>query len=74
MRLVGAILLISSGLAVAGYLSYLFWTGVILDPEVSLVLKIAVPAGAAGLLLLLISVVRERFNAPEREELERVKP
>ena len=74
MRLVGAILAVLSGLAILGYLSYLFWTEVVLDPEASLVLKVAIPAGAAGLLLLFTSVLRDRLEAREREQLDEVEP
>jgi hypothetical protein len=74
MRIAGAALVIASGLEIVGYLSYLFWTEVILDSDAALVLKIAVPGGAIGLAILMISVIKERLAARRREGLEEVEP
>jgi hypothetical protein len=74
MRLVGAALSIASALAIVGYLSYLFWVEIILNPEAALVPKIAIPVGTAGLAILILSVVRERLQVRNKEGLDEVEP
>lgn len=74
MRIVGAVLSIGSALAIIVYLSYLFWTEVIMDPEAALVLKIAIPLGVAGLVILMTSVLKERLRNRGTEGLNEVKP
>jgi hypothetical protein len=73
-RIMGAALATASALAILGYVSYLFWTEVILDPDAALVLKVAIPGGAAGLAILMSSVVRERLQVRAKEGLDEVKP
>lgn len=74
MRLAGAAFAIAGALAILGYLGYLLWTEVVLDSEAALVLKIAIPAGAAGLVFLTASVVKERLRVRGREGLDEVEP
>ena len=68
MRFVGAALRVASTLAIAGYVSYEF----AVSQEVSMVLKTAVPVGALGALLLLLSVLRDQLKARCGEGLDEV--
>ena len=70
MRLLGAALGIVSLLVITGYVSY----ELAVSREVSLVLKIAVPVGAVGALLVLVSVLREQQKAHRGEGLDEVEP
>ncbi|MDA1188966.1 MAG: hypothetical protein O2854_04730 [Chloroflexi bacterium] len=70
----GMALLIVSALALVGYLSYVFWIGVILAPDVPLIIKVAIPAGAAGLFVLLVSVTKDRLRMRKHENLDEVRP
>lgn len=66
MRKLGAFLLIG-GIGIAGgYLLYWFFSAV--AESTPLPLKIAIVAGAIGLLLLLLSIIRERQKASKEEE------
>lgn len=70
----GMALLTVSALALVGYLSYVFWTGVILAPDVPLAIKVAIPAGAAGLFVLLVSVTKDRLRMRKHENLDEIRP
>ncbi|UCC60847.1 MAG: hypothetical protein JSV02_03225 [Dehalococcoidia bacterium] len=66
MRKLGALLLIG-GIAVATvYLLYWFFSAVAEDMPVAL--KVAVALAATGLLLLILSIIRERLKASKEEE------
>lgn len=69
---IGAVLVVG-GLAVAGvYWLWLVARAFFRSHEVPLVLKVALPAIGAGLLLLLAAVVRERVRAARKEHFKEV--
>ena len=70
MRLAGAVLAVTSVLVILGYGGYLFFV----DHETPLALKVAIPVGAVGLLVLLASVVGDRLKARGQEGLDEVEP
>lgn len=77
MRWTGAALLILSALLILGYLTYLMFAELLLNSEAPLALRIGVPAGYVGALILLASVLVDRFRQrPEekRKKLDEVKP
>ncbi len=70
MWALGAFLGIAGGLVLLGCVSYVF----ILSREVNLVVKIASLGGGLGLVMLGLSVLRERLSVRCREGLDEVKP
>lgn len=63
---IGAIILLCYG-------AYQLFEGIFTSPEVSLVIKIGVAVGGAGLIILLISIVREVIFARKKERYKEVK-
>ncbi len=70
MRVLGAFLVVCGSLVAMGYLLYLFFSEV--AESIPLPLKIAIAAAVIGLLLLLMSIVRERYRASKEEEFKEV--
>jgi len=70
MRALGAFLVVSGSLVAIGYLLYWFFSEV--AESIPLPLKIAIGAAAIGLLLLLMSIGRERYRASKGEEFKEV--
>jgi len=70
MRALGAFMVVSGSLVAIGYLLYWIFTAV--AESIPLPLKIASGAAAIGLLLLLISIGRERYKASKEEEFKEV--
>ncbi len=67
MRWAGIALLGVGALVVVGYVIYLIIFELILGGEAPLALRIGVPMGLVGLLLLLGSVARERVRQRSKE-------
>lgn len=66
MRILGAVLLVlGAGVAVA-YLLYWFFSAV--ADFIPIPLRIAIAAAVVGLILLVLSIVRERYKSSEEEE------
>lgn len=63
---IGAILLICYG-------AYRLLEGVFSSPEISLVVKIGIAVGGAGVIILLVSIVREVMFARKKERYKEVK-
>ena len=70
MRVLGAFLVVCGSLVAIGYLLYLFFSEV--AESIPLPLKIAIAAAVIGLLLLLMSIGRERYKASKEEEFKEV--
>jgi membrane protein implicated in regulation of membrane protease activity len=66
MRKLGAILLIGGIGVAAGYLLYWFFSAV--AESIPTPLKVAIVAAAIGLLLLVLSIIRDRLKASKEEE------
>ena len=72
MRLVGAILAVSGAVIVIGYAVYYFFTDFFTNEAIPIAIRVAVPAVAVGLLLLLISIGRERYLASKKETFREI--
>lgn len=72
MAKAGAILLVLSGGAIAGYVLYLLFRLLYTARDVPLVFQVAVPAALVGLVLLVGAVARDRIRARRRERFEEV--
>ena len=66
MRKLGAILLTGGICVAAGYLLYWFFSAV--AESIPTPLKVAIVAAAIGLLLLILSIIRDRLKASKEEE------
>ncbi|MGB2582819.1 MAG: hypothetical protein WBC89_01540 [Dehalococcoidia bacterium] len=70
MRVLGAFLLVCGFVVAIGYLLYWFFSAV--AESIPMPLKVAIVAAAIGLLLLFISIGRERYKASKKEEFKEV--
>lgn len=70
MRVLGAFLLVCGLVVAIGYLLYWFFSAV--AESIPMPLKVAIVAAATGLLLLFISIGRERYKAYKKEEFKEV--
>lgn len=70
MRVLGAFLLVCGLVVAIGYLFYWFFSAV--AESIPMPLKVAIVAAAIGLLLLFISIGRERYKAYKKEEFKEV--
>ena len=70
MRWIGAILLTLGVLLVLGYLAYLMFAELLLNGEAPMVLRIGVPVGFVGAVILLASVAGDRIRQRSREKQE----
>lgn len=70
MRVLGAFLLVCGLVVAIGYLLYWFFSAV--AESIPMPLKVAIVAAAIGLLLLFISIGRERYKAYKKEEFKEV--
>ena len=68
----GAVLIVVSGLVLAGYSVYFFAQEFFDSPDVPLAIKIAVPAMAGGILILAAIVVSERWRNSKKETFTEV--
>ncbi|MGB2884243.1 MAG: hypothetical protein WBC47_01500 [Dehalococcoidia bacterium] len=70
MRVLGAFLLVCGFVVAIGYLLDWFFSAVAESSPMPL--KVAIVAAAIGLLLLFISIGRERYKASKKEEFKEV--
>ncbi len=70
MRWTGAVLLTLGVLVVLEYLTYLMFAELLLNGEAPLALRIGVPAGFVGAVVLLASVAGDRIRQRSREKQE----
>ena len=68
MRKLGFILMIAGLVVVLGYSIYYF----VIVSDIPLAIRVAVPAMLLGLILLLVSVVRERLEASKKETFKEI--
>jgi len=70
MRVLGAFLLVCGFVVAIGY--WLYWFFSAIAESIPMPLKVAIVAAAIGLLLLFISIGRERYKASKKEEFKEV--
>lgn len=70
MAKAGAVLLVTGGGAIAGYVLYLLFRLLYTARDVPLVIQVAVPVALVGFVLLVVAVARDRMRARRRERFE----
>ncbi|MGQ9675897.1 MAG: hypothetical protein ACUVX1_09540 [Chloroflexota bacterium] len=72
MRKVGVVVLGIGAVLLIGYFGFYYVTLFALNPDIPVVLRLAFTAIPVGLLLILVSLVRERVNDMRRETFKEV--
>ena len=72
MRILGYVLAILGAAALVLYAAYYFVVGFLLDPDISLIVRVAVTGIVVGGLLVIASLIRERMRDQRRESFREV--
>lgn len=72
MRKVGMVILGIGAMLLVGYVGYYYVTLFVLNPDIPLILRLAITAIPVGLLLVLLSLIRERVRDIRRETFKEV--